>query len=73
MELQYGAYVNIVTLVIYFTYLCLAIYLSIRQGLGHNFPWICIAILSLCRLTQVYILAPDHINEPADMCRWPSI
>jgi hypothetical protein len=56
MELRYGAYVNIVTLVIYFIYLCLAIYLSIRQGLGHNFPWICMVVLSLCRLTQVSIL-----------------
>jgi hypothetical protein len=54
MKLQYGAYVNIVTLVVYFTYLCLAIYLSVRQGLGHNFPWICMIVLSLCRLTQVY-------------------
>lgn len=53
MELQYGAYVNIVTLVIYFVYLCIAAYLSIRQGLGHNFPWICMVVLSLCRLTQV--------------------
>lgn len=56
--LLYGAIVNIVTLVIYFIYLCIALWLSIRQGLGHNFPWICMVILSLCRLTQVSFTSP---------------
>ncbi|KAF1972584.1 hypothetical protein BU23DRAFT_599630 [Bimuria novae-zelandiae CBS 107.79] len=51
--LAYGATVNIITLIIYFIYLCIAVWLSVRQGLGHNFPWICIIVLSLCRLTQV--------------------
>jgi hypothetical protein len=73
MELQYGAYVNIVTLVIYFTYLCVAIFLSIRQGLGHNFPWICMIVLSLCRLTQVYTLAQNNTIQRANTCRWHSI
>ncbi|KAF2686911.1 hypothetical protein K458DRAFT_363311 [Lentithecium fluviatile CBS 122367] len=66
MQLQYGAYVNIVTLVIYFIYLCIAVYLSIRQGLGHNFPWICMVVLSLCRLTQVALdLAATAMFPPA--------
>lgn len=71
MELQYGAYVNIVTLVIYFIYLCVAIYLSIRQGLGHNFPWICMVVLSLCRLTQVCNDWTNGCFNGADRRRWP--
>ncbi|OAG10078.1 uncharacterized protein CC84DRAFT_1081959 [Paraphaeosphaeria sporulosa] len=51
--LVYGAVVNVATLIIYFIYFCIAVWLAIRQGLGHNFPWICMIILSLCRLTQV--------------------
>jgi hypothetical protein len=51
--LVYGAVVNVATLIIYFIYLCIAIWLSVRQGLGHNFPWMCMIVLSLCRLTQV--------------------
>lgn len=54
MRLTYGGIVNIVTLIMYFIYLCVASFLSIRQGLGHNFPWICMVVLSLCRLTQVH-------------------
>jgi hypothetical protein len=70
MELRYGAYVNIVTLIIYFTYLCLATYLSIRQGLGHNFPWICMIVLSLCRLTQVCTFTGLMSFRGANLNRW---
>ncbi|KAL5381048.1 hypothetical protein PMIN06_006955 [Paraphaeosphaeria minitans] len=51
--LVYGAVVNVATLIVYFIYFCIATLLAVRQGLGHNFPWICMIILSLCRLTQV--------------------
>ncbi|KAF2643892.1 hypothetical protein P280DRAFT_219874 [Massarina eburnea CBS 473.64] len=55
MGLRYGGWVNTVSLIIYTFYLIMAVWLSARQGLGHNFPWICIIVLSLCRLTQVSI------------------
>lgn len=51
--LEYPAIVNIVTLVVFFIYLCLAIYLVARQGLGRSSPWIWLILLSVCRLTQV--------------------
>ncbi|KAH8722593.1 hypothetical protein GQ44DRAFT_741581 [Phaeosphaeriaceae sp. PMI808] len=51
--LPYGATVNIVTLIIFFIYLCLSIYLICRQGLGRSAPWIWLTLLSLCRLAQV--------------------
>ncbi|KAF1935335.1 hypothetical protein EJ02DRAFT_361752 [Clathrospora elynae] len=50
-----AATVNIVTLVIFFVYLCLSIYLIVRQGLGRSSPWIWLTLLSVCRLTQVSI------------------
>ncbi|KAF1951245.1 hypothetical protein CC80DRAFT_425301 [Byssothecium circinans] len=65
MGLRYGGWVNTVSLIIYFFYLCFAIWLSARQGLGHNFPWICIVVLSLCRLTQFSIdLAATSLFPP---------
>ena len=51
---SYPGIVNIATLIIYFIYLCVAIYVAVRHGLGHSTPWICLIVLSLCRLTQVY-------------------
>ncbi|KAF2710043.1 hypothetical protein K504DRAFT_378129 [Pleomassaria siparia CBS 279.74] len=52
---SYGGVVNIVTLVIYFIYCCLSFYCAVRHGLGRSTPWICLIVLSLCRLTQVSI------------------
>jgi hypothetical protein len=64
-DLPYGGIVNVVTLIIYFVYLCLAIWLTARHGLGHNYPWICIMILSLCRVTQVSLdLAATELFPP---------
>ncbi|CAA9961457.1 hypothetical protein PTNB73_04836 [Pyrenophora teres f. teres] len=51
--ITYPAIVNIATLVIFFFYLVVSLFLVVRQGLGHSSPWIWIAILSICRLTQV--------------------
>lgn len=51
--ITYPAIVNIATLVIFFVYLAISLYLVVRQGLGHSSPWIWLAILSICRLTQV--------------------
>lgn len=53
MALEYGAIVNIVTLNIFFVYLCISLYLIFRQGLGRSSPWIWLTLLSICRLTQV--------------------
>ena len=65
MSVLYGGVVNIVTLIIYFIYLCLAIWLALRQGLGHNYPWICMIVLSLCRLAQVSLdLAATEMFPP---------
>jgi hypothetical protein len=65
MTVLYGGVVNIISLIFYFFALCLAILLAVRQGLGHNYPWICIAILSLCRLVQVSIdLAATELYPP---------
>jgi len=65
MTVYYGGIVNIITLIIFFFAFCLAARLAFRQGLGHNYPWICIAILSLCRLVQVSIdLAATELYPP---------
>jgi hypothetical protein len=53
MALQYGAIVNIVTLIVFFIYLCISISLIARQGLGRSSPWIWLSLLAVCRLTQV--------------------
>jgi hypothetical protein len=53
--LPYGGIVNIVTLVLFFVYLCLSVYLIARQGLGRSSPWIWLSILAICRLTQVLL------------------
>ncbi|KAF2005643.1 hypothetical protein P154DRAFT_423954 [Amniculicola lignicola CBS 123094] len=50
---SYPAIVNIVTLAVYFSYFWIALYLTIRQGLGHNSAWLWIIILCICRLIQV--------------------
>lgn len=61
----YGGIVNIVTLIFFVFSLILASWLASRQGLGHNYPWICIIILSLCRLTQVSLdLAATELFPP---------
>jgi hypothetical protein len=51
--LRYGAIVNIVTLIIFFIYLVVSLYLIIRQGLGRSSPWIWLTLLAICRLAQV--------------------
>jgi hypothetical protein len=53
MALRYGAIVNIVTLIVFFIYLCISISLIARQGLGRSSPWIWLSLLAVCRLTQV--------------------
>jgi len=52
-HVTYAEIVNIVTLIVYFLYLCVAIWVAVRHGLGRSAPWICLIVLSLCRLTQV--------------------
>lgn len=49
---KYGGIVNIVTIVVFTVFLAISVYLTVRQGLGHSTAWICIMVLSLCRLTQ---------------------
>jgi hypothetical protein len=49
----YPAIVNIFTLVTFFVYLVISIYLIARQGLGRSSPWLWLALLAVCRLTQV--------------------
>jgi hypothetical protein len=68
----YGAIVNIVTLIVFFVYLCLSLYLIARQGLGRSSPWIWLSLLAICRLTQVSIdlyatttNAPDQLPNTA--------
>ncbi|KNG45430.1 cytochrome p450 [Stemphylium lycopersici] len=51
--ITYPAIVNIATLVIFFVYLVISIWLIIRQGLGRSSPWIWLTLLAVCRLTQV--------------------
>jgi hypothetical protein len=64
--LPYGAIVNIVTLIVFFIYLCLSVYLIARQGLGQSSPWIWLSLLAVCRLTQVSIdLAATTMLPPA--------
>jgi hypothetical protein len=53
--LPYGAIVNIVTLIVFFIYLCLSLFLISRQGLGQSSPWIWLSLLAICRITQVSI------------------
>jgi hypothetical protein len=63
--LRYGAIVNTVTIIIFLSYLCIAIYLIARQGLGRSSPWIWLALLAICRLTQVSLdLAATTIFPP---------
>jgi hypothetical protein len=65
MTVGYGGIVNIVTLVVHFVSLVFGLYLTIRQGLGHNYPWICVTVFSLVRLFQVGIdLAATEIFPP---------
>jgi hypothetical protein len=51
--IAYPAIVNIFTLVTFFVYLVISIWLIARQGLGRNSPWIWLTLLAVCRLTQV--------------------
>jgi hypothetical protein len=51
--ITYPATVNIATLVVFFLYLVISIWLIFRQGLGRSTPWIWLTLLSICRLTQV--------------------
>lgn len=53
VALRYAAIVNIITLIIYFIYTCISIWLVFRQGLGRSAPWIWLTLLGACRLTQV--------------------
>ena len=64
--IQYAAIVNIVTLVVFFIYLCLSIFLIIRQGLGRSSPWIWLMLLAICRLTQVSLDLAATTMYPRD-------
>ncbi|KAF2120107.1 hypothetical protein BDV96DRAFT_318897 [Lophiotrema nucula] len=62
---RYGGIVNIITLIVFFFYLILALALTVRQGLGHSFAWLCIVVLALCRLAQVSLdLAATELFPP---------
>jgi hypothetical protein len=64
--LRYGAIVNIVTLVVFFIYLCVSLYLIARQGLGRSMPWIWLTLLAICRLTQVSLDLYATTTNPPD-------
>jgi hypothetical protein len=64
--LQYGAIVNIVTLVVFSIYLCISLYLIARQGLGRSMPWIWLTLLAVCRLTQVSLDLYATTTNPPD-------
>ncbi|KAF2275742.1 uncharacterized protein EI97DRAFT_378673 [Westerdykella ornata] len=65
MTVHYGGVINIITLIYFFFTTILAIWLVYRQGLGHNYPWVWLTILSLCRLVQVSIdLAATAMYPP---------
>jgi len=51
--LPFAAIVNIITLIFFFIYTCIASWLIFRQGLGRSAPWIWLLLLGICRLTQV--------------------
>ncbi|KAH7092347.1 hypothetical protein FB567DRAFT_236310 [Paraphoma chrysanthemicola] len=65
-KLKYGAVVNIVTLVIFFIYLVVSLYLIIRQGLGRSSPWIWLTLLAICRLAQVSLDLAATTMFPVD-------
>jgi hypothetical protein len=64
--LRYGAIVNIVTLIVFFIYLCVSLYLIARQGLGRSMPWIWLTLLAVCRLTQVSLDLYATTTNPPD-------
>ncbi|KAF2729475.1 hypothetical protein EJ04DRAFT_537829 [Polyplosphaeria fusca] len=62
---RYGGIVNIVTIAVFTFYLCVSVYLTARQGLGHSTAWICIMVLALCRLMQTSLdLAATELFPP---------
>lgn len=46
--ITYPAIVNIATLVVFFVYLIISIWLIFRQGLGRSSPWIWLTLLAIC-------------------------
>lgn len=52
-ELTYPAVVNVITLVVFFVYTLISLWLIARQGLGRSTPWIWLSLLGVCRITQV--------------------
>jgi hypothetical protein len=66
--LEYPGIVNVVTLVVFFIYLVISIYLILRQGLGRSWPWIWLTTLCVCRLVQVSMdLATTQLNPISDV------
>ena len=66
--LEYPGIVNVVTLVVFFIYLVISIYLILRQGLGRSWPWIWLTPLCVCRLLQVSMdLATTQLNPISDV------
>jgi hypothetical protein len=51
--LEYPGIVNIVTLIVFFIYLVISLYLILSRGLGRSWPWIWLTTLCVCRLVQV--------------------
>jgi hypothetical protein len=51
--LEYPGIVNIVTLIVFFVYLVISLYLILSRGLGRSWPWIWLTTLCVCRLVQV--------------------
>ncbi|KAJ8119151.1 hypothetical protein OPT61_g43 [Boeremia exigua] len=70
--LKYPGIVNIVTLVVFFVYLVISLYLILRQGLGRSWPWIWLTTLCVCRLVQVSMdLATTQLTPSADVSNTP--
>ncbi|KAL6711474.1 hypothetical protein ACN47E_004408 [Coniothyrium glycines] len=64
-DITYPAIVNIITLVVFFVYTIISIWLIKRQGLGRSTPWIWLTLLGICRLTQVSLdLAATVLYPP---------
>jgi len=70
--LRYASIVNIVTLVVFFVYLVISLYLILRQGLGRSWPWVWLTLLCVCRLVQVSMdLATTQLTPSAEVSNTP--
>lgn len=70
--LLYPGIVNIVTLVVFFVYLVISLYLILRQGLGRSWPWIWLTLLCVCRIVQVSMdLATTQSTPSSEVSNTP--